>query len=148
MALEIVPITLKEANAFVAEHHRHHGPVTGHKFSIGCSDGEKIVGAAIIGRPVSRYLDDGWTLEVNRLCTDGTRNACSMLYASAWRAARALGYKRLIAYIMESENGVSLRAAGWQCVGQAGGLQWTGKRRPEVELYPQQMKLRFEQKRE
>ncbi len=88
MALEIVPITLKEANQFVRDHHRHHGPVTGHKFSIAASDGEKIVGTVIVGRPVSRHLDDGWTLEVSRLCTDGTRNACSMLYAAAWRAAR------------------------------------------------------------
>ena len=85
--LELVPISLKEANAFVAQHHRHHRPVTGHKFSVaaavnGALDGE-IVGVAIVGRPVSRYLDDGWTLEVNRLCTDGTRNACSFLYAAA-----------------------------------------------------------------
>lgn len=87
--LEVCPVSLKEANAFVAEHHRHHKPVVGHKFSVGCTDGEKIVGVAIVGRPVSRYLDDGWTLEVNRLCTDGTRNACSILYAAAWRAARA-----------------------------------------------------------
>lgn len=93
--LEIVPMTLKEGNAFVEQNHRHHGKVTGHKFSIGLSDGEKIVGVAIVGRPVARYLDDGWTLEVNRLCTDGTRNACSMLYAAAWRAARAMGYKRI-----------------------------------------------------
>lgn len=93
--LEIVPMTLKEANAFVEQNHRHHGKVTGHKFSIGLSDGEKIVGVAIVGRPVARHLDDGWTLEVNRLCTDGTRNACSMLYAAAWRAARAMGYKRI-----------------------------------------------------
>lgn len=77
--LDICPVSLAEANAFVAEHHRHHKPVVGHKFSIGCTDGEKIVGVAIVGRPVSRYLDDGWTLEVNRCCTDGTRNACSML---------------------------------------------------------------------
>ena len=77
--LDIVPMSLKEANAFVERYHRHHGSVVGHKFSIGCSDGEKIVGVAIVGRPVARYLDDGWTLEVNRLCTDGTRNACSML---------------------------------------------------------------------
>lgn len=69
--LEIVPMTLREANAFVEQNHRHHGPVAGHKFSIGLSDGERIVGVAIIGRPVSRHLDDGWTLEVNRLCTDG-----------------------------------------------------------------------------
>lgn len=97
--LEVVPMTLKEANAFVEQYHRHHGPVVGHKFSIGCSDGEKIVGVVIVGRPVSRHLDDGWTLEVNRLCSDGTRNVCSMLYAAAWRAARAMGYKRLVTYI-------------------------------------------------
>ena len=131
--LEIVPMTLKEANAFVEQNHRHHGPV-----------GEKIVGVAIVGRPVARHLDDGWTLEVNRLCTDGTRNACSMLYAAAWRAAHAMGYKRVVTYILESENGASLRASGWKCVGQAGGLRWTGKRRPEVDLYPAQMKIRFE----
>ena len=142
--LEITPMTLKEANAYVEQNHRHHGPVVGHKFSIGCSDGEKIVGVAIVGRPVARHLDDGWTLEVNRLCTDGTRNACSMLYAAAWRATRAMGYKRLVTYILESENGASLRAVGWKCVGQAGGLRWTGKRRPEVDLYPAQMKIRFE----
>ena len=144
MALEIVPISLKEANAFVERYHRHHKPVTGHKFSIGCSDGEKIVGVAIVGRPVSRYLDNGWTLEVNRLCTDGTRNACSILYAAAWRAARAMGYKKVITYILETEPGTSLKAAGWKCGGKAGGERWTGKRRPEVDLYPAQMKLRFE----
>ncbi len=143
--LEIVPMTLQEANAYVEQHHRHHGPVVGQKYSIGLSDGEKIVGVAIVGRPVSRHLDDGWTLEVNRLCTDGTKNACSMLYAAAWRAARAMGYKRLVTYILESENGASLRAAGWKCVGQAGGLRWTGERRPEVDLYPAQIKIRFEQ---
>lgn len=144
MGLEVVPMTLREANAFVAGHHRHHGPTAGHKFSVGLSDGERVVGVAIVGRPVSRYLDDGWTLEVNRLCTDGTHNACSMLYAAAWRAARAMGYKRLITYILESESGVSLRAAGWTCVGQAGGLRWTGKRRPEVDLYPAEKKLRYQ----
>lgn len=144
MALMIVPMTLREANAFVEQYHRHHKAVTGHKFSIGCSDGEKIVGVAIVGRPVSRHLDDGWTLEVNRLCTDGTRNVCSMLYAASWRAAKAMGYRKLVTYILESESGTSLKAAGWKCVGKAGGLRWTGERRPEVDLYPAQMKLRFE----
>lgn len=115
--LEIVPMTLREANAFVEQNHRHHGPVAGHKFSIGLSDGEQIVGVAIIGRPVSRHLDDGWTLEVNRLCTDGSRNACSMLYAAAWRAARAMGYKRLVTYI-------SWRAKTGQACGQPGGNAW------------------------
>lgn len=90
MNLELVPMTLKEANAFTEQHHRHHKPVTGHKFSIGVSNGEEIVGVAIVGRPVSRHLDDGWTLEVNRLCTDGTKNVCSMLYAASWRAANAI----------------------------------------------------------
>ena len=145
--LEIVPMTLAEANAFVQKNHRHHRPVVGHKFSIGCAAEDKIVGVAIVGRPVSRYLDDGWTLEVTRLCTDATKNACSMLYAAAWRAARAIGYRRLITYILISEPGTSLRAAGWKCIGEAGGLRWTGKRRPTVDLYPAQMKLCYEKTR-
>lgn len=146
MMFDIVPISLKEANAYVIENHRHHNAVVGHKFSIACFDNEinKIVGVAIVGRPVARYLDNGLTLEVNRLCTDGTRNACSMLYAAAWRAARAMGYKKLITYILDSENGASLKAAGYKCVGETGGLRWTGKRRPSIDLYPAQMKLKFE----
>ena len=142
--LDICPISLSEANAFVKRHHRHHKPVVGHKFSIGCTDGEKIVGVAIVGRPVSRYLDNGLTLEVTRMCTDGTKNACSMLYSAAWRAAKSMGYKKLITYILNTEKGTSLKAAGWKCIGQAGGLRWTGKRKPEVDLYPAQMKLKFE----
>lgn len=144
--LEIVPITLKEANAFVEQHHRHHKAVTGHKFSIAVGDVERdtIVGVAIVERPVSRHLDDGWTLEVNRCCTDGTKCVCSMLYAAAWRAARAMGYKKLITYILESESGTSLKAAGWKCIGKCGGLRWTGERRPEFDLYPAQMKIKWE----
>ena len=92
--LTLTPISLKDANAFVAQHHRHHRPVTGHKFSIACTEAGRLAGVAIVGRPVSRYLDDGHTLEVNRLCTDGTKNACSFLYAAAWRAARAMGYRK------------------------------------------------------
>jgi hypothetical protein len=142
--LEVVPITLAEANTFVEQYHRHHRPVVGHKYSLAVTDGEKIVGVAIVGRPVARYLDDGWTLEVNRCCTDGTRNACSMLYAASWRAARAMGYHKLITYILDSETGVSLKAAGWKCLGEAGGLRWTGKRRPTVDLCPAQMKIKWE----
>lgn len=144
--LDLVPITLAEANAFVEQKHRHHGKTAGHKFSVAVADTEtkEIVGVAIVGRPVSRFLDDGWTLEVNRLCTDGTKNACSMLYAAAWRAARAMGYKKLVTYILESESGTSLKAAGWKCIGKAGGLRWTGKRRPQVDLCPAQMKIRWE----
>ena len=80
--LSLCPVSLAEANAFVAEHHRHHKPVRGHKFSLGCMVNGQLVGVAIVGRPVSRYLDDGLTLEVNRLCTDGTQNACSFLYGA------------------------------------------------------------------
>ena len=142
--LTLTPVSLAEANAFVAQHHRHHKPVTGHKFSIGCTADGRLVGVAIVGRPVSRYLDNGLTLEVNRLCTDGTKNACSMLYAAAWRAARAMGYEKIITYTLDTESGASLRAAGWTCAGLAGGKRWTGSRRPAADLYPAQMKYRYE----
>lgn len=142
--LMLVPISLKEANAFVAAHHRHHKPVVGHKFSLGCVQGERLVGVAIVGRPVSRYLDDGRTLEVNRLCSTGGKNVCSFLYGSAARAAKALGYEKIITYTLDTEPGTSLRAAGWTCSGPAGGKRWTGKRKPAVDLYPAQMKLRYE----
>ena len=138
--LTLTPVSLAEANAFVAQHHRHHKPVTGHKFSIGCTAEGRLVGVAI----VSRYLDNGLTLEVNRLCTDGTKNACSMLYAAAWRAARAMGYEKIITYTLDTESGASLRAAGWTCAGLAGGKRWTGSRRPAADLYPAQMKYRYE----
>lgn len=142
--LELIPVSLAKANEFVNLFHRHHKAVVGHKFSIGCSENGQLVGVVIVGRPVSRYLDDGKTLEVNRLCTLGVKNACSILYAAAARAAKAMGYEKIITYILESENGVSLKAAGWKCAGIAGGKEWTGKRKPSVPLYPQEMKLRYE----
>ena len=143
-ALALTPISLREANAFVERNHRHHKGVTGHKFSIGCTRDGELVGVAIMGRPVSRYLDDGLTLEVNRLCTTGAENACSMLYGAAARAARAMGYQKIITYTLDTEPGTSLRAAGWQCAGPAGGERWAGKRRPAADLYPPQKKLRYE----
>jgi len=133
MPLLITPISLEEANAFVEVHHRHHNPVVGHKFSIAVSDGDKVVGVAIVGRPVSRHLDNGWVLEVNRCCTDGTKNACSMLYGAAWRAAKALGYRRLITYTLPAEGGASLKASGWSCVGERGGGNWNVKSRPRID---------------
>lgn len=142
--LALTPVSLREANAFVDRHHRHHKSVTGHKFSIGCTQDGELVGVAIMGRPVSRYLDDGLTLEVNRLCTTGAENACSMLYGAAARAARAMGYRKIITYTLDTEPGTSLRAAGWTCMGLAGGERWTGKRCPAADLYPPQMKLRYE----
>ena len=142
--LTLIPVPLKEANAFVAKHHRHHKPVTGHKFSLGCIRDGQLAGVAIVGRPVSRYLDDGRTLEVNRLCSTGEKNVCSFLYGAAARAAKALGYGKIITYTLDTEPGTSLRAAGWTCAGPAGGERWTGKRKPAVDLYPAQMKLRYE----
>ena len=98
----------------------------------------------IAGRPVSRYLDDGFTLEVTRLCTLGGRNVCSFLYAAAARAAKAMGYRKIITYTLDTENGASIRAAGWTCAGLAGGKHWTGPRRPKVPQAPEQMKYRYE----
>jgi hypothetical protein len=133
MSLRVVPVTLEEANAFVAVHHRHHKPTTGHKFSIAVADDNGVRGVAIVGRPVARGSDDGWTLEVNRCCTDGLRNACSMLYGAAWRAAKALGYTRLITYTLPQEGGASLRAAGWTLLGLRGGGNWNTPARPRVD---------------
>lgn len=142
--LTLIPLPLKEANAFVAAHHRHHKPVAGHKFSLGCVKDGQLVGVAIVGRPVSRYLDDGMTLEVNRLCSTGEKNVCSFLYGAAARAARMLGYRKIITYTLDSEPGTTLRAAGWSCAGLAGGKEWTGQRKPKEQQYPAQMKLRYE----
>jgi len=143
--MRLTPVSLAEANDFVSRHHRHHKPVVGHKFSLGCMVDGRLAGVAIVGRPVSRYLDNKLTLEVNRLCSDGTENVCSFLYSAAWRAAKALGYQKIVTYILETENGSSLRAAGWKCEGLAGGKRWTGTRRPAAELYPARMKYRYAQ---
>jgi hypothetical protein len=113
VSLQIVPVTFAQAKEFVKQHHRHHKPPIGHKFSIGVALGGQLVGVAMAGRPVARSLDDGLTLEVNRTCTDGTSNANSMLYGAVVRAAKAMGYKLCLTYIQEGESGASLRAAGW-----------------------------------
>lgn len=143
-ALAIIAIDLGEANAFIRANHRHHGEVVGHKFSLGAAAGDKIVGVAVIGRPVARGRDDGLTLEVTRLCTDGTRNACSFLYGAAARASFALGYKRLGTYILASEDGASLKASGWRLVGEVTGRTWSCPSRPRVDTHPLQDKLLFE----
>jgi hypothetical protein len=150
--LKICPVSLAAANAFVAMHHRHHNPLRIHKFSIGCAQSKELVGVAIVARPVSQHLDDGFTLEVARLCTDGTRNACSLLYAASWRAARAMGYRKITTYILESEPGTSLRAAGWRRMGLAGVKgPWTGTRARQRNLLgfddctvPRERKVRYE----
>lgn len=114
MSMTIVPVTFRAACAFVATLHRHNKPPRGHKFSIGVVDANgNMVGVAMAGRPVARHFDNGTTLEVNRTCTDGSRNANSMLYGAVWRAAKAMGYTRCITYTQHDESGASLRAAGW-----------------------------------
>ena len=133
MSLQITPISLAEANAFVVALHRHHKPVPGAKFCIAAANGKTVVGVAIVGRPVARLIDNGWTLEVNRCCTDGTKNACSILYGAAWRAAKALGYKRLITYTLPDEGGASLRAVGWNLIGLRGGGNWNVSSRPRID---------------
>ncbi len=147
MKLEIVPVSIKEAQRFVDLHHRHHPPSHSHLFAAGVSDGESVRGVAIIGRPVARMLCDGWTAEVVRVATDGCPNACSALYGAAWRACKALGYRRLITYTLPEEGGASLRGAGWHCIGKKGGGSWNRKNRPRMDLHPTQEKLRWEKNR-
>lgn len=143
--LELQPITLREANRFIAEYHRHHLPPQGAKYAIAVACEDKIVGIATIGRPVSRMRDDGWTLEVTRVCTiDGYKNVASMLYGAAWRAARAMGYKKLITYILREETGTSLIAAGYKEIGVAGGGSWNRKNRVRIDKHPIEQKKLFE----
>lgn len=142
--MELMPITYKEACAFIESEHRHHLPPQGWKFGIGLHVGGVVVGVITVGRPVARHLDDGWTMEVTRCCTDGTPNACSKLYGAARRATFALGYKRLITYTLKSEGGASLRGAGWRCVGEAGGGTWNRKDRPRVDTHPTEQKILWE----
>jgi len=101
-------------------------------------------GVATVGRPTARHLDDGWTVEVTRVATDGARNACSILYGAAWRAARALGYRRAVTFTLKEESGASLRGAGWRCLGAAGGGSWSRKDRPRIDTHPLQEKLKWE----
>jgi len=144
MILELQPISYAEACAFVRKFHRHHQPPQGHKFSLALADGERIVGVVMVGRPVARHMDDTRTLEVTRCCTDSTRHAASKLYAAAWRATRALGYRRLITYTLAEETGTSLKAAGWRVLYQTAGGTWDRKARPRFDLHPLGQKTLWE----
>lgn len=152
--LTIRPIILREANAYVAQHHRHNLPTNGHKWSLACYDDERLCGVAIAGQPIARKLDDGLTIEVRRVCTDGTLNACSKLYGACARVAKEMGYKRIITYTLISEPGTSLTASGWKNCGEAGGTTWNMPSRPREETqvtlfgverkYPDEKKVRWE----
>lgn len=120
--IRLRPITHREANEFVRRLHRHSRPTLGSVFCVSVADGAgQVRGVAIAGRPVARRLDDGQTIEINRVCTDGTPNACSMLYGACRRVARSLGYRRIITYTLPEEGGASLRAAGFRFDGESGG---------------------------
>jgi hypothetical protein len=124
--LQLVPTSLREANAFVEEHHRHSLPTRGHKFSVGAAAGEELVGVAIAGRPVARHRDDGFTIEVLRVCVceGAPRNTCSLLYGACWRAARGMGYRRAITYTLKSETGTSVKASGFRVIGEVTARSW------------------------
>lgn len=142
--LVVTPITVQDAREYVRQHHRHHLPPVSGLFAVACSREGEVCGVAIVGRPVARMLQDGWTAEVTRVATDGTRNACSMLYGACWRAARALGYRKLVTYTLAEEGGASLRASGWRVVGEVDGRSWSAPSRPRVDKHPLQNKLRWE----
>jgi len=135
------PISLKQANEFVEKHHRHNKKVQGHKWSIGLFDNNNLVGVAITGRPVARLLDDGLTLEILRVCTNGKRNANSMLYGRVAKIARLMGYEKIITYTLTKESGTSLRAIGAK---QESIVKPAGWNRPNRKR--QNQKVYFEEK--
>ena len=142
--MELRPITIRAASRFVAEHHRHHDAPQGARFALSAWHDGNLVGVAMVGRPVSRMLDNGLTAEVIRVATDGTRNACSFLYGAAKRAAQALGYRKVVTYTLIEESGASLRAVGWNRVGVAGGGSWSRPSSPRADHHPLQQKIRWE----
>lgn len=141
--MEIKPIHLKEANEYVKTFHRHNIPTVGGKFAISVVDGKYLHGVAVCGRPTARKSDNGTTLEIYRCCTDGTYNACSMLYGACCRIARDMGYKKVVTYTLDTEPGTSLKASGFICEGEAGGKHWTGERKRDYFVAPEQMKQRW-----
>ena len=144
MTLSLVPCSVQDAREYVRQQHRHHAPPVSGLFAVACAKDDAICGVAIVGRPVARMLQDGWTAEVTRLATDGSKDACSLLYGACWRAARALGYRRLVTYTLATEPGTSLRAAGWREVGRVEGRSWSCASRPRVDRHPKQDKIRWE----
>ena len=143
MRLKAIPLELKAANEFVERLHRHHDPVYRDKMRIGCEVDGNLVGVVQLGRPVSRVLDDGKTIEVTRLCTDGTPNVCSFLYGKAARLAQEIGYEKIITYILDEEDGTSLRATGWHKESDTRGHSWSTPSRPRSTSAPTNDKQRW-----
>ena len=148
MDAHVFPITLKTAQAFIKEHHRHNDPPQGHKFSIGLLDGGRLVGVVVVGRPIARFNDDGYTAEVTRCCVlDNQRNVNSKLYAAAIRAARSMGYRRVITYTLPEESGASLKAVGFRVDGittnNPNGWDMPSRPRRKPIKYPYCQKIRW-----
>ena len=144
--IAICAVELATANLFVASLHRHHPKAVGHRFSLGAIADGLLVGVAIVGRPVARKTDYLSTVEVTRLCTNGHPNACSALYGAAARAAQALGYQRIQTFILATEPGTSLKAAGWICEGSSKGGSWSQPSRPRVSTHATAPKTRWVKK--
>ena len=153
-SLQRRPITLREANDFVQNFHRHNGRTArdGGKFAIGLEHEGELVGVVIVGNPLSATFMDGWTAEVLRLCVgpSAPKNCCSLLYAAAWRAWKAMGGRKLITYTLKTESGASLRGAGWRVVGETTPVKDGWRKndhlndRREWQPVMGQMKLRWE----
>lgn len=141
----VVPIFQREAFEFITKVHRHHKPPVGSIFQIGLAHGH-LVGVAVVGRPVARKIQDGFTCEVTRMCTDGSKNACSKLYSTCARIAREMGYKKIITYILETETGISLRASGWKFVRSTPGKSWSVPSRERIDKHPLGVKHLYEKK--
>lgn len=142
--MDVARVELKEANQFVASLHRHHKPVVGHRFSLGAKRNGVLHGVAICGRPVARCTDQKHVVEVTRLCSDGTPNVCSFLYAAAARAAKALGFREIQTFILDEEPGTSLVAAGWEVAGRSDGGDWTSRSKPgRRQDQPQGPKIKY-----
>jgi|SRR5215469_14943437 len=127
--MKLAPISIREANAYVLHHHRHHRPTQGALFALGVENDGQLIGVALVGRPVGRGLQDGRTVEITRVCTDGTRNACSFLYGRCRRAAAALGYERVVTYTRQDESGASPRAAGFEQIALLDARSWADEYR-------------------
>jgi hypothetical protein len=149
--LRVVPLTLKQANEMIAKLHRHHKPVVGHRFTLGAMLDGALVGAVVVGRPVSRELPQYEVAEVTRLVTDGTPMACSFLYQAAARTAKEMGFTSIQTYILDSEPGTSLKAAGWKMDGYTAGGNWNHSwrkgRREDQPMFPKQRWMRVLNKR-
>ena len=142
--LTLAPIYRDQANEWIRKVHRHHRPTLGYRFALAAMVGERLCGVAVAGRPVARLADDGRTLEVTRVATDGTRNACSFLYGAMRKAARALGYARTITYTLPTESGASLRGAGFRLVKTTDGGKWSRQGRLRIDDHPTCAKLLWE----